>query len=180
MSEKKPQPGEFWEWAGMRLRIIGTRANGAIVAEHECGSLEIGCAVGEMNYLPECDSFVWQSPDDWVTQDVVPDRPGIDQWRRVWPGITPDEWADSLPSSVQYKHGDTCRLSKSVFEVRCRRKDLPPLPQETQKPNYVRLWTHRTSGTVRTTAEERCMAYPEIWTEIKHDGTGFYMANEHR
>jgi hypothetical protein len=120
-----------------------------------------------------------QSPDDWVIQDRVPDRPGIDQWRRVWPRTKPDDWQDSShSSSTFYKHGDTCRISKSVFEVRCRRKDLPPLPQETPKPNYVRLWTHRTSGTVCTATDEKYLKYPEIWTELKHDGTGFYLADD--
>jgi hypothetical protein len=57
---KKPQAGEFWEWSGVRLRIVGTRMNGSIVAEHECGHLEFGCRVFDMKHLPECDSFEWQ------------------------------------------------------------------------------------------------------------------------
>jgi hypothetical protein len=141
----------------------------------------IGCIENEFGWkhLPECDSFEWESPDDWVTQDRVPDRPGIDQWRRVWPRTKPDDWQDSShSSSTFYKHGDTCRISKSVFEVRCRRKDLPPLPQETPKPNYVRLWTHRTSGTVCTATDEKYLKYPDIWTELRHDGTGFYLAED--
>jgi len=59
MSEK-PQAGEFWEWDGVRLRIVGARMNGSIVAEHECGSLEFGCTVVEMKHLPDCRSFDWQ------------------------------------------------------------------------------------------------------------------------
>lgn len=48
------------------------------------------------------------------------------------------------------------------------------------KPNYVRLWTHRTSGTVCTATDERYLKYPDIWTEIKHDGTGFYLVDQQR
>jgi hypothetical protein len=57
---EKPQAGEFWEWSGVRLRIVGTRMNGSIVAEHECGHLEFGCRVFDMKHLPDCNSFEWQ------------------------------------------------------------------------------------------------------------------------
>ena len=252
MNEKKPQAGEFWEWAGERLRIIGTRNDGRIVGENQAGGLEMSCHIFDMTHLPDCDSFDWQpetfpqfyrgdrwsnydayvrfdsadkcgtavyvdgkeqeckhyifadihecirldswkkltqaeaesrvkkpepveSPDDWVTQDRVPDRPGIDQWRRVWPRVKPDDWQDSShSSSTFYKHGDTCRISKSVFEVRCRRKDLPPLPQETPKREYVRCFT-TLEGTVRTAKDISEFDMPTLWHELKHDGTGFYL-----
>lgn len=45
------------------------------------------------------------------------------------------------------------------------------------KPNYVRLWTHRTSGTVCSATDERYLKYPDIWTELKHDGTGFVLSD---
>ena len=115
-----------------------------------------------------------ESPDDWVTQDRVPDRPGIDEWRRVFDGV-PDGWNKSFEHEERYAHGHTALGGRSVVEVRCRRRDLPPLPQETPKRNYVRLWTHRTSGTVCTATDERYLKYPDIWTELKHDGTGFYL-----
>ena len=117
-----------------------------------------------------------ESPDDWVTQDRVPDRPGIDQWRWVYGGKSEGDWRDTRSDSDIYlKHGYV-DAAMDRFEVRCRRKDLPSMPQETPKPSYVRLWTHRTSGTVCTATDEKYLKYPDIWTELKHDGTGFYLA----
>lgn len=249
MSEKKPQAGEFWEWSGVRLRIVGTRMNGSIVAEHECGHLEFGCRIFDMKHLPECDSFEWQpetfpqwyvcgnpigwgftayvvrdtastyfcveesgresrnsaykwdqslvtsvawkqvtqaeaevrikkpepveSPDDWVTQDVVPFRPNIDQrrWVTVTGGVACDwEFVDEINTAQPVVHGALNKCSNRL-EIRCRRKHLPP-----PKPSYVRLWTHRTSGTVCTATDEKYLKYPDIWTELKHDGTGFYLS----
>ena len=177
MSDKKPQAGEFWEWAGCRLRIIGTRLNGAVVAEHECGSLEFGCTAGDMKHISDCDSFDWQpepveSPDDWVTQDRVPDRPGIDQWTRTWNG-TQQCWEASLSNEERYMHGHDCADTGSVFQVRCRRRDLPPMPQEQPKREYVRLWFPQPSGPIRVTQGETLAG--QIWAELKHDGTGFYL-----
>ena len=117
-----------------------------------------------------------ESPDDWVTQDRVPDRPGIDQWRWVYGGKSEGDWRDTRSDSDIYlKHGYV-DAAMDRFEVRCRRKDLPTMPQEMPKPSYVRLWTHRTSGTVCTATDEKYLKYPDIWTELKHDGTGFYLS----
>ena len=46
--------------------------------------------------------------------------------------------------------------------------------RKLSKREYFRLWTHRTSGTVCTSPQE-ALKYPDIWTELKHDGTGFYL-----
>lgn len=62
-----------------------------------------------------------ESPDDWVTQDRVPARPGIDQ--RAY-AINVNVWEDSV-----YLNCDTLLL-------RCRRKDLPPVVKRVP----VRLW----------------------------------------
>jgi hypothetical protein len=71
-----------------------------------------------------------ESPDDWVTQDRVPARPGIDQRAYLY---------DYDPSSVSWDdasvihwndkpmHGD--RGSAFTVQLRCRRRDLPPLPE---------------------------------------------------
>jgi hypothetical protein len=119
-----------------------------------------------------------ESPDDWVTQDRVPARPGIDQrayLRATDTEVDADGWMDA--AAMQWSqmpiHGH--RVNGFTIQVRCRRRDLPPIPQKTPKPNYVRLWTHRTSGTVCTATDERYLKYPDIWTELKHDGTGFYL-----
>ncbi len=170
MTEKKPQTGEWWECDFARVRIVGHRLDGVAITEAEGGY--IGCIkdLTGWKHLTGCDSFEWESPDDWVTQDRVPDRPGIDQWRRIWNG-SPTAWETSAHNESHYLHGHVCVENGAAFEVRCRRRDLP-LP----KPNYVRLWTHRTSGTVCSATDERYLKYPDIWTELKHDGTGFYLA----
>lgn len=68
-----------------------------------------------------------ESPDDWVTQDRVPARPGIDerQWVQYdgtalgWVPVKKIGWSGM-------KHGDVIHGDR--LELRCRRKDLPPLP----------------------------------------------------
>lgn len=117
-----------------------------------------------------------ESPDDWVTQNRVGARPGIDERRFtvISTGLV-QPWHEVKTSwSAGMMHGDERKGEK--IEVRCRRRDLPSLPQETPSRNYVRLWTHRTSGTVCTATDERYLKYPDIWSELKHDGTGFYLA----
>lgn len=71
-------------------------------------------------------------PDEWVTQDRVPPRAGIDEihWTKQ----------DCLPGSVIWttatgdwvsKHG--CEfVGYGVLHVRCRRRDLPPMPEPEQ------------------------------------------------
>jgi hypothetical protein len=74
------------------------------------------------------------SPDDWVTQDVVPRRKGVDQY--CW--ATPDElknadthqavwdWEDSSSSLSNHKHG-LINANRNTLQVRCKRKDHPVL-----------------------------------------------------
>lgn len=170
MTEKKPQAGEWWEHDGYRVYVVGHRRDGVVITEAIGGF--IGCIENELGWkhLPECDSFEWQSPDDWVTQDMVPPRDGIDWYfiENIHLVYVPKKSFDS----IMLKHGDIVG-DIGMLHVRCRRRDLP---QEMPKPNYVRLWTHRTSGTVCTATDERYLKYPDIWTELKHDGTGFYLA----
>ena len=60
--------------------------------------------------------------NDWVTQDVVPDRNGFDQWRWVSPGNPNPMWNNSV-EDTHVKHGQVEFESRA--EVRCKRKDLP-------------------------------------------------------
>lgn len=114
-----------------------------------------------------------ESQDDWVILDRViyanhDLRKGVD-WIEYGAGWTPvDGYAGS---TVEEFLGESHHAA-----VRCRRRDLPQMQQEAPKPNYVRLWTHRTSGTVCTATDEKYLKYPDIWTELKHDGTGFYLS----
>lgn len=62
--------------------------------------------------------------NDWVTQDVVPDRNGFDQWRWVSPGNPNTMWNNSV-EDTHVKHGKV--EFESRVEVRCKRKDHPIL-----------------------------------------------------
>lgn len=80
-----------------------------------------------------------ESPDDWVTQDRVPARAEIDEER--WSDWKPGNWitVEQCFTSCGMMHGDFRPTSDKIrgasLEVRCRRKDLPPLPEpEPAKP----------------------------------------------
>jgi hypothetical protein len=68
-----------------------------------------------------------EDQEEWVTQDRVPARPGIDKERWFDKCGTPTgPWEYSR--SNYRRHGDTEGTDYRV-ELRCRRKDLPPLPE---------------------------------------------------
>lgn len=75
-----------------------------------------------------------ESPDDWVIQDRVPARKGIDE--RAWDDGRPLKWSDAgaicgwTPMPMHGQKGPT----GSILRLRCRRKDLPPLSPEKTKP----------------------------------------------
>lgn len=81
-----------------------------------------------------------ESPDDWVTQDRVPPRDGMDQVR--WSNWPEDRWISPCgPWEDPEMHGFHDKEDDTVLSVRCRRKDLPayaapPLPERTP----VTLW----------------------------------------
>lgn len=111
-----------------------------------------------------------ESPNDWVELDpvVYADfelRKGID--------------------FINYGHGwdpvdgyDGCTIAEFMIaktnQVRCRRSDLPPMPQEAPKRDYVRCFT-TLEGTVLTAKDISEFDMPKLWHELKHDGTGFYL-----
>jgi hypothetical protein len=71
-----------------------------------------------------------ESPDDWVTQDRVGARPGIDERQFTVINGKPQGWDEVKSSwSAGMMHGDV--KCGETIEVRCRRKDLPPLPAES-------------------------------------------------
>ena len=115
-----------------------------------------------------------ESPDDWVTQDRVPSRSGIDQRRYRYSDSTYGEWDDSGCIAWDERrvkmHGATS--GSATLELRCRRKDLPPV--ESPKPVTVRLW--RSPGLLSVVAADDP---PTIhWQEIKHDGYKFYVEEQ--
>lgn len=207
MSDKTPQPSEWWEKENVRVQVVGSKRNGVIVGEHECGSICMFVSYHDWQHLPDCTGFDWQpetfpqwyvkddrkpfadcdhivrtsktemcginacdgtetgtakwgeyqadlvaagqwiqitkeeaesriekpqpveSPDDWVVQDRVPRRIGIDQFRWIF-SSGESEWRDErYYEHAVYTHGEV-DSSGHRFELRCRRKDLPPLPNK--------------------------------------------------
>jgi len=68
-----------------------------------------------------------ESPDDWVTQDRVPVRVGVDEISWVGDGFC---WASHGGLSDGKMHGHN--ENGMILKVRCRRKDLPPVPPKTR------------------------------------------------
>jgi hypothetical protein len=60
--------------------------------------------------------------NDWVTQDVMPDRNHLDEWRWVSTTKPNSPWNKSI-EETHFSHGHT--IGNAMFEVRCKRKDLP-------------------------------------------------------
>jgi len=108
------------------------------------------------------------SADDWVTQDLVPDRLGIDQWRWMRQDGSSNGWKNTtvgpfLTHGFIDKDGDR-------FEVRCRRKDLPKLEQVLPKREYIHFWFPKAgaiySNDIKMNPEDR---------ELRFDKVGFYL-----
>lgn len=124
-------------------------------------------------------------PEEWVTQDRVPDRTGIDQWRRVDSKHGNTEWEPSVDGPSKYMHGHTTKAcnSNAVFEVRCRRKDLPPLPEQPPKPNRIPVRLYWYDGNVVARYDHSPPTDPSF-VEIKFDpqrhisDSGFYVELE--
>lgn len=113
-----------------------------------------------------------ESPDDWVTQDVVPDRYGIDQWRwKDYRDGSASIWYDSTQPTLSRKHG--ALHAGETFEVRCRRKDLPKT-EPTVKRIPVRLWILERYLDDKGAAICACVCPPtgEPWREVLSDGNG--------
>ena len=79
-----------------------------------------------------------ESPDDWVTQDRVRERLGVDQWRFIYGNSKPGEWIASGEGQTRYnRHGD--KVGVCTCELRCRRKDLPPLENSPPTDHPVQI-----------------------------------------
>lgn len=82
-----------------------------------------------------------ESPDDWVVQDRVPARPGID--RGWWSSDDPPAdksycWAvlENIGNGLVHGYRNDIGLTLSVF---CRRKDLPAVPEPAEE--FPQYWT---------------------------------------
>lgn len=75
-----------------------------------------------------------ESPDDWVVQDRVPRRPGVDEYRRVDYKGNSIAWckAESNLPSLSHGHID---VFGNRLEVRCLKKDLPEIETPPVQPS---------------------------------------------
>ena len=165
MTAKQPQAGEWWQKDGTRVCVIGTKKkNGLTVGEMQSGNLISFLPKYGWQHLPDCDSWTWQlevftqeeltasyqaipaadlppveSPDDWVTQDRVPPRHGIDQVQ--WSDWESSLWVNSPRGWYPPKiHGYRDEEDDTVLSVRCRRKDLPVMPSPVETPTNQQLF----------------------------------------
>lgn len=110
--------------------------------------------------------FVPVAPEmDWVVQDRVPARNNIDEWCWCKFGKLPEKWSSGfagLSSTIMHGHV----MWDDVLHLRCRRKDLPPVPappEETFPQWYIlkddekRSWVP--DWTVKRTGEETSIRY---------------------
>ena len=113
-----------------------------------------------------------ESTEDWVTQDRVEARHGIDQAWWAYDDKTLDDnhkWSwwtvDSAGSASGRKHGHRT-ADGQILHVRCKRKDLPPVPapvEETFPQWYIlkddekRSWVP--DWTIKRTGEETSIRY---------------------
>ena len=173
--------GEWYENDSLRVRIVGKRLDGKVITETHGGFLGSISDKSEWKHLPDCDSFYWrpepvESPEDWVTQDRVPARPGIDQrayLHAMDSEVDPDGWMDAKEMCWNQMPMHGHRVNGMTIQLRCRRKDLPPLPPETPNREYAYLWSSWKNGRVYMT--DISGSFDPKDRELKHDGTGFYL-----
>lgn len=100
--------------------------------EHECGTIDIVREISAdngWNFLEGCTGFNWVQPEkveppvDWATQDLVLSRPNKDEFRWVNSDYK-SQWTKCYEGGLQ--HGAIRGGMK--LEVRCRREDLPEIP----------------------------------------------------
>lgn len=118
-----------------RVFIIGERLNGHVMFENKHGMILPDLNVlADWHHEPDCTGWDWEpepmeSPDDWVVQDRVPARAVIDE-RRFHEKDYRGEWMPVGKYSAGMENGK--QYEGAMIEVRCRRKDLPPIPEESK------------------------------------------------
>jgi hypothetical protein len=128
-------------------KSTGARAEYAVARfKHAIVMLEPGAADPASLYAPDQkvpDVISAEDPEEWVTQDRVPARPTDE---RRWVNVVncsfhpPDDWTLVDKAGTIRNFGNNVRhgyVDRGLrLELRCRRKDLPPLqePKPTELP----------------------------------------------
>ena len=120
-----------------------------------------------------------ESPDDWVTQDRVLARDGIDQRRYIYSG-DPGDWDDASqidwPDRSLAVHGADCG-DCTILELRCRRRDLPPLPRLKRTDTSGRDVTEEHGLHDETDIVTKCIPV-RLWVrrEMRSDSGRYYVS----
>ena len=127
-----------WGWEQFRCLLKDAPPELVAMAKESQCIHTFDCGSGD--HSDACPASVpVESPDDWVTQDRVPARVGIDERRWIRKDVKttiPDlaNWKDCFEASACFRdkavNGFEHPNEPGLFlELRCRRRDLPPLPQ---------------------------------------------------
>ncbi len=153
----KPVAGQWWQCHGCRRLVLAyTTASDVVYQWHKLGevaALTVEEFLEDATHRPDCTGWDWvpdciqsfdcnagdhsdacpvkpqpaEDPEEWVVQDLVPPRDGIDQVK--WSDWTARDWM-TASGHWDAKHGESLASDKSVIlSVRCRRKDLPAKPK---------------------------------------------------
>jgi hypothetical protein len=155
VNQGEPQRGQFWSYSANRkycVFIIGKNIDGHWVSVDRHGEYEVFNGhrnmsfeywhhePGFMNFdgpIPaEQEQNAEDNPNKWVTQDRVAPRDNIDEYTWMKIGLKPTEenWRRGEGNfSNCYRHGT--RHFDEVLHVRCRLRDLPPLPAVEAAPS---------------------------------------------
>lgn len=202
---KSPQIGEWWDREGFRVLIVGRKLNGKVITETVGGFLGTMRDEEQWVHVPECDSFDWKPETfpQWYAKSCGGPYADCDHIMRTSKTTLCGVLADGtktkeVPWEKYHEEfvveGSWVPLTQAEAEARIKKPEIVNLMncqecgefrghgheeicKAKPRPNYVRLWTHRTSGTVCSATDERYLKYPDIWTELKHDGTGFFLAD---
>lgn len=73
-NRKQPQAGEWWQYNGVRIYIVGVKLNGHVVCEYRDGSIATLVVGDWWQHLSDCDSFEWK-PEVWpkwlISSEIV-------------------------------------------------------------------------------------------------------------
>ena len=130
--------------------------------DDEGDTLLLRCRASQLPEVCSAEPQSVEDPDEWVVQDRVPARPGVDERRYIWSDGGVGSWADcaSMNWSVPPAHGMKAPSCSATVELRCRRSDLPKVEQPEQWPKY---YTGTSPGTayVRRPSKTECIVVEE-------------------